>query len=235
MPGSKTVKKQRCAHKFEQGANKGERCTRNCRGKFCFSHKPKNKKRQAEWFQEKQKDKKEYKRKTFMKNIMKTTDISKLPSLIKYELKFKEIENNVLLLIKELGGINDFLGFPQKNIIKFLEKRINRKAYIINDLDEKTIEEIRKHLYKNNEEITDKEITDKEIIHYNNESKIPYSKPIFTSFTGTTDQAEKRKKIISEIKSKIIQDVRFTSDIINCIRQKKQELELNTDSDSDSE
>jgi hypothetical protein len=77
MSASMTTKKaiNCCAYRFVQGEKKGKMCHANCRGDFCFRHRPKNIAKKAQWFQKQNNNHDQ-----FMDNIEIIDELADLPN-----------------------------------------------------------------------------------------------------------------------------------------------------------
>jgi hypothetical protein len=146
MPSKREIT---CQYKFKQGAKKGKKCGRTCRGRFCCDHK-----------QKKIKYLKNYREKTKEKNFntklekLKVKDSSNV-SLEKEQHKLKLYTEELIDLLKNYIGIIKFLGYDDfyEKYLEIIKKHLCGKCKCISI--EKLIEE-------NYDEL----VNDKEFIFY---------------------------------------------------------------------
>lgn len=118
---SKTVKNSvTCCFVFKQGKNKGKKCGKGCRGKFCWNHKPNKVEYKQKWYMEKKQNEKNKK----LQKIMNITDIEDLPGQNKYILKIRIAKDEISILYDKIDGILISLGEDKEEIEN---KRLKRK------------------------------------------------------------------------------------------------------------
>lgn len=194
-----TKKSQGCTHKFVQGTKKGKKCNKPCRGKFCFSHKPKTKERKAKYYQEKREKEKDYELKELLKQIKNCENIEDLPLLEQYEDQLRKLTGHYNELLRKYFGYRKKLGYDDLEEINKQYEKLNPVPKYI-----KQHQQIYQDWFMN---------------------CMPRMRPAVTEYYGEPSKAKKKLKANIIQKDLIIDQIRFNRIIIKAIKKKIEELE----------